>query len=90
MLLSCDLFGSHLATSELFGTGGGGPARGKALLRRDHDAAPALRCRKNLEKVEALKIDAIAPSHGPLYARPSGRSWMPIESGWTGPRATWW
>jgi len=69
MLLSCDLFGSHLATSELFG--------------REEEVLPAAKryfaeimmplraaVRKNLEKVEGLKIDAIGPSHGPLYPRP--------------------
>jgi flavorubredoxin len=69
MLLSCDLFGSHLATSELFG--------------REEEVLPAAKryfaeimmplraaVRKSLEKVEALTIDAIGPSHGPLYARP--------------------
>ena len=80
MLLSCDLFGSHLATSELFG--------------REEEVLPAAKryfaeimmplraaVRKNLEKVEGLNIDAIGPSHGPLYPRPQAileayREWV--------------
>ncbi len=69
LLLSCDLFGSHLATSELFG--------------REEEVLPAAKryfaeimmplraaVRKNLDKVGTLAIDAIAPSHGPIYPRP--------------------
>ncbi len=41
ILFSCDFFGSHLATSDLFAAGDGGGVRGgQALLRRDHDALP--------------------------------------------------
>jgi flavorubredoxin len=69
ILLSCDLFGSHLATSDLFG--------------REEEVFPAAKryfaeimmpfraaVKKNLEKVESLGLDVIAPSHGPLYRRP--------------------
>ena len=70
MLLSCDLFGSHLATSDLFG--------------RDEEVLPAAKryfaeimmplrpaVRKNLEKLGTLDLDAIAPSHGPIHGHPS-------------------
>jgi flavorubredoxin len=70
ILFSCDFFGSHLATSELYG--------------REAQVYPAakryfaeimmpfrLPISKNLRKVEALALDVIAPSHGPLCGRPS-------------------
>lgn len=69
LLLSCDLFGSHLATSDLFG--------------REEEIYPAAKryfaeimmpfrqaLRKDLDKVEPLGATVIAPSHGPAYARP--------------------
>ncbi|MCR4395688.1 MAG: FprA family A-type flavoprotein [Candidatus Saccharicenans sp.] len=70
ILFSCDLFGSHLTSTEFF-------------LREDHLAwEPAKRyfaeimmpfrkiIQKNLNKVESLELAYIAPSHGPIYSRP--------------------
>ncbi len=69
ILFSCDLFGSHLATSELLG--------------REQEVYPAAKryfaeimmpfrsmIAKNLDKVEPLDARLIAPSHGPAYPRP--------------------
>ncbi|MFH0916505.1 MAG: FprA family A-type flavoprotein [bacterium] len=69
ILLSCDFMGSHLATSDLFG--------------REEEVLPAAKryfaeimmpfraaVRKNLDKVEPLGAEVIAPSHGPLYGSP--------------------
>jgi flavorubredoxin len=70
ILFSCDFFGSHFATSDLF-------ADPKIIYE------PAKRyyaeimmpfraiIRKNLEVVDSLEIKMIAPSHGPLHADPS-------------------
>ncbi len=70
VLFSCDFLGSHLATSSLF-------VDDEALV---YEAAkryyaeimmpfrPAIK--KNLEKIGKLKIDMIAPSHGPVYDKP--------------------
>lgn len=69
VLFSCDLFGSHLATSDLYAD-------------EDSIYEPAKRyyaeimmpfrtvIQNNLEKIGGLKIKVIAPSHGPLYNRP--------------------
>ena len=70
VLLSADLFGSHLATSDLFG--------------RDEELLPAAKryyaeimmpfhaaVARNLQKIGQLDVAFIAPSHGPVYARPS-------------------
>lgn len=69
-LFTCDFFGSHLATSDLF-------VRNKAEV---YEAAKRYYAeimmpfrnpiRKNLEKVKNLDIDVIAPSHGPIYDEP--------------------
>jgi flavorubredoxin len=71
ILFTCDFFGSHLATSELFATD-------KALI---YEAAKRyyaeimmpfrIPIQKNIEKIQDLQIDIIAPSHGPLYNQPS-------------------
>jgi len=70
ILFSCDLFGSHLASSEVF-------LEEDALI-----IEPAKRyfaeimmpfrkiIQKNLDKVEQLPLKFIAPSHGPIYRRP--------------------
>ena len=80
VLLSCDLFGSHLATSDLFGL--------------DDEVIPAAKryfaeimmplraaVKKNLDKLAPLDIEVIAPSHGPLYGNPDAivaayREWV--------------
>jgi flavorubredoxin len=69
ILFSCDLFGSHLATSDLFG--------------REEEVLPAAKryfaeimmpfrpmLKKDLDKVEPLGAQLIAPSHGPIYGHP--------------------
>jgi flavorubredoxin len=69
ILFSCDLFGSHLATSELF-------VRDEEvyLAAKRYFAEIMMPFRpmikKNLDKVEPLGAKLIAPSHGPLYAHP--------------------
>jgi len=70
ILFSCDWFGSHLATSELF-------VRNDASV---YDSAKRYFAeimmpfrkiiQKNMEKIRDLPIEVIAPSHGPLYPRP--------------------
>ncbi|HNQ47118.1 MAG TPA: FprA family A-type flavoprotein [Syntrophorhabdus sp.] len=71
ILFSCDFFGSHIATSDLFVTDKG----------RVHEAAKRYFAEimmpfrsiieKNIEKLKAYDIKMIAPSHGQIYAQPS-------------------
>lgn len=68
ILFTCDFFGSHMATSQLFAN--------------EDIYSPAKRyyaeimmpfrsiIKKNLEKLEHLEIEIIAPSHGPMYENP--------------------
>jgi flavorubredoxin len=70
ILFSCDFFGSHLATSDLF-------------VRDEHITYRAAKkyyaeimmpfkvfISKNMEKIKELEVDMIAPSHGPIYNNP--------------------
>ncbi len=71
ILFTCDLFGSHLATSDVF-------VNDKGLV---YDSAKRYYAeimmpfrniiQKNLEKIKAYNIELIAPSHGPIYQDPS-------------------
>lgn len=71
ILFSCDFFGSHLATTDLFVTD----------QARVHEAAKRYFAEimmpfrtviaKNLEKLKDYDIQMIAPSHGPIYRQPA-------------------
>ena len=70
LLFSCDWFGSHLATSDLFVEDG-------ALIRdqaKRYFAEIMLPFRRaiwqNLENIKDLAIRTIAPSHGPIHRNP--------------------
>ncbi|MFA6928967.1 MAG: FprA family A-type flavoprotein [Lentisphaeria bacterium] len=69
-LFSCDLFGSHLATSELFAND---QARVYEAAKRYYaEIMMPFRkiIQKNLEKLSAYPYSVIAPSHGPVYQEP--------------------
>jgi flavorubredoxin len=70
ILFPCDFFGSHLAASSLFVDDE--PRVYEAAKRYYAEIMMPFRTviQKNLEKVENLQIDIIAPSHGPVYDRP--------------------
>jgi flavorubredoxin len=71
ILFSCDFFGSHIATTDLFVTD---EARVYEAAKRYYaEIMMPFRkiIKKNLEKIAAYDIDLIAPSHGQIYPRPS-------------------
>jgi flavorubredoxin len=70
ILFSCDFFGSHLATSDLFVADEG--QLYEAAKRYYAEIMMPFRTiiQKNLEAVKNYAIDIIAPSHGPLHDRP--------------------
>jgi len=80
ILFSCDFFGSHLATTDLYVTDEGQVY--EAAKRYYAEIMMPFRTiiQKNLEKVKDYQIDIIAPSHGPMYDKPefiikAYRSW---------------
>jgi len=70
ILFSCDLFGSHLATTDLYMTDEGQVY--EAAKRYYAEIMMPFRTviQKNLEKIKDYKSEVIAPSHGPMYDRP--------------------
>jgi len=71
ILFSCDFFGSHLATSDLFVADEG--VVYEAAKRYYAEIMMPFRqiIVGNLEKLKATEIEIIAPSHGPLCRRPA-------------------
>jgi flavorubredoxin len=70
VLFSCDFFGSHLATSDLFVMDA--PKVVEDAKRYYAEIMMPFRpvIRKNIQKIESLDLAYIAPSHGPVYDRP--------------------
>ena len=71
ILFSCDFFGSHIATTDLYVTDEGRVY--EAAKRYFGEIMMPFRSiiEKNLEKLASYDIEIIAPSHGQLYPRPS-------------------
>ena len=71
ILFSCDFFGSHIATTDLFVTDEGRVY--EAAKRYFAEIMMPFRniIEKNLEKLASYDIEIIAPSHGQLYPRPA-------------------
>ena len=71
ILFPCDLFGSHVATSDLFMT----DERATYISAKRYYAEIMMPFRGSIqgyvEKVRALAPAMIAPSHGPIYRNPS-------------------
>jgi flavorubredoxin len=71
ILFSCDFFGSHIATTDLFASDKGRVY--EAAKRYFAEIMMPFRnvIEKNMEKLKAFDIELIAPSHGPIYDHPS-------------------
>ncbi len=81
MLFSCDLFGSHLATTALHVTDEGQVYEAAKRYYAEIMMPFHTSIEKHLEKIKGYEIDIIAPSHGPMYDKPSFileayRSWV--------------
>lgn len=81
ILFSCDFFGSHIATTDLFATDEMRVC--EAAKRYYAETMMPFRSviQKNLEKLKSYEIEMIAPSHGPVYHKPgcimnSYHSWV--------------
>jgi flavorubredoxin len=70
ILFSCDFFGSHIASSDLFVTDEGQVYEAAKRYYAEIMMPFRATVRKNITKVEALGIDIIAPSHGSVHNKP--------------------
>ena len=70
ILFSCDFFGSHLATSDMYA--GESPLIYEGAKRYFAEIMMPFRSivKSNIKKVEGYAIDIIAPSHGPAFDKP--------------------
>jgi flavorubredoxin len=66
----CDFFGSHLAASSLFVDDEAVVYEAAKRYYAEIMMPFRTSIQKNLEKIKALEIEMIAPSHGPVYDRP--------------------
>jgi flavorubredoxin len=71
ILFSCDFFGSHIATADLFVTDEGRVY--EAAKRYFAEIMMPFRAviKKNMEKLAPYDIEMIAPSHGQIFPRPA-------------------
>jgi flavorubredoxin len=71
ILFTCDFFGSHLATSDLYAAD---EARVYEAAKRYYaEIMMPFRnvIKNNMDKIKDLPMECIAPSHGPVYGKPS-------------------
>ena len=81
ILFPCDLFGSHLATTDMYVADEGRVYEAAKRYFAEIMMPFRTSIEKHLEKLSSYKIDVIAPSHGPLHDKPSFileayRSWV--------------
>ncbi len=70
ILFSCDFFGSHLATTDLYVNDEGQVYEAAKRYYAEIMMPFRTTIKKNLDKIKDYTIDIIAPSHGPMYNKP--------------------
>ncbi|MFC2078365.1 FprA family A-type flavoprotein [Candidatus Bipolaricaulota bacterium] len=70
VLFTCDLFGSHLATDELFSGDGSHVCEAAKRYYAEIMMPFASLVQGHLRKLEPLDIEIIGPSHGPVHNHP--------------------
>ncbi len=70
ILFTCDMFGSHLAFSDPFVTDDGKVCEAAMRYYAEVMMPFRLTLLKHIERFEKLKVDFIAPGHGPVYRHP--------------------
>ena len=70
ILFSCDFFGSHLAQSSLYVQDEGQVHEAAKRYFGEIMLPFRVNIQKNLEKLKDYPVELIAPSHGPVHARP--------------------
>jgi flavorubredoxin len=81
ILFPCDLFGSHLATTDLYVTDEGRVYEAAKRYYAEIMMPFRANIEKHLERLKGYQIDIIGPSHGPMYNKPAFimdayRSWV--------------
>jgi len=81
ILFPCDLFGSHLAATDLYVSNEGQVYEAAKRYFAEIMMPFRTSIEKHLERLKSYKIDVIGPSHGPMYDKPSFimeayRSWV--------------
>lgn len=84
ILFTCDFFGCHFATTDLYAT----PRSGAYHAAKTYYAEIMMpfrgQIKRNMEKLDGIDIDIIAPSHGPMLDKPkivmdAYREWISDE-----------
>ena len=70
ILFSCDFFGSHIATTDLYVTDEGRVYEAAKRYYAEIMMPFRAQIRNNLEKIKGYEFELIAPSHGPMYGEP--------------------
>jgi flavorubredoxin len=70
VLFTCDMFGSHIATDELFSGDGSKVCESAKRYYAEIMMPFASIIKGHLKKLESLDIEIIGPSHGPLHDHP--------------------
>ncbi|MCL6591907.1 MAG: FprA family A-type flavoprotein [Firmicutes bacterium] len=70
ILFSCDLFGSHLATSDLYSTDEWKVYTSAKRYYAEIMMPFRMNIKRHLEKIKRIDVDIVAPSHGPVHAKP--------------------
>ena len=81
ILFSCDLFGAHLATSELYVSDEGRLYESAKRYYAEIMMPFRPNIEKHLDRLKEYEVELIAPSHGPIHRRPefiirAYRSWV--------------
>ena len=71
ILFSCDFFGSHLATTELYVNDGDLVYRAAKRYYAEIMMPFSKMIKRHLDKLKNYEISLIAPSHGPIYRDPN-------------------
>ena len=71
ILFPCDLFGSHLAATDLYVSNEGQVYEAAKRYFAEIMMPFRTSIEKHLERLKSYKIDVIGPSHGPIHDKPS-------------------
>jgi flavorubredoxin len=70
ILFPCDLFGAHLATTDMYVSDEGQAYEAAKRFYAEIMMPFRTNIQKHLERLKNYNIDIIAPSHGPMHAKP--------------------